>query len=155
MKNGNGKNIEDYRRVTLMPTLYKIYASVLADRISWEIESKKIIPENQTGFRKGMGTLDNIYVINYQVNKNLEKKGGKLVILFMELKAAFDMVDRGVLVATIRERWIRKGLVRRIEEVMRETKSKARVGVEKRVVFGQEGGWDRVAHLIPYCLVCW
>lgn len=134
MKNGNGKSIEDYRDETLMPTLYKIYATVLADRIRWEIESKKIIPENQTNFRKGMGTLDNIYVINYQFNRNLEKKGGKLVVLFMELKAAFD-VDRGVLVATIRERWIRKGLVRRVEKVMRKTKSKARVGVENRGLF--------------------
>lgn len=135
MKNGNGKSIEDYRGVTLMLTLYKIYASVLADKIRWEIESKKIIPENQTGFWKGMGMLDNIYVISYQVNRNLEKKGEKLVVLFMELKAACDIVNRGVLVATIRERWIKKGLVRSIEEVMRETKSKARVGVENRGLF--------------------
>lgn len=91
-----------------MSTLYKIYASVLAERLRKEIEEKRIIPENQTGFRKGMGTMDNIYVINYMVNKYLEKKGGKVVTLFIDLKAAFDILDRGVLVTVMRERGIRE-----------------------------------------------
>lgn len=78
-----------------MPSLYKIYASALAERIRKEVEEKGIIPQNQRGFRKGMETMDNIYVLNYMVNRQLEKKGGKLVALFGNLKAAFASVDRG------------------------------------------------------------
>lgn len=97
-----------------MPTLYKIYASALVERIKKEVEKKGVISQNQTGFRKGMGTMDNIYVLNYMVNRQLEKKGGKLVALFVDLKAAFDSVDREVLMEVMRERGLREGLVRRV-----------------------------------------
>jgi len=101
--------VEEYRGVTLLPTLYKFYVMILAERLNEEIEGKGSIPPNQTGFRRGMGTLDNIYVINYLINRQLERKGGKLVALFVDLKAAFDSVDRGVLLGTMRERGVREG----------------------------------------------
>lgn len=67
-KKGEGEKLSDYR-VTLMPTLYKICTTILIERIREEVEEKKIIPENQTGFRKGKGIIDNIYVLNYLVQK--------------------------------------------------------------------------------------
>lgn len=70
--------MEDYRGVILLSTLYKIYAAILAERIRGEIEKKGIIPHNQTGFRKGMRTIDNIYVINYLINKQVGSRGGRL-----------------------------------------------------------------------------
>lgn len=51
-----------------------------------------------------------------------------MVVLFVDLKTAFDSVDRGVLVKEMKARRIREGLIRRIEEVVRETKSRVRVG---------------------------
>lgn len=36
---------------------------VLAERLREEVEGKRIIPGNHTGFRKGLEILDNIYVI--------------------------------------------------------------------------------------------
>lgn len=69
-----------------MPTLYKIYATVLAGRLKRELEEKEIMPHNQTGFRKGMGVIDSIYVLNYLVNRQIERKGGNLVALFIDLK---------------------------------------------------------------------
>jgi len=44
-----------------MPTLYKEYTA-LAERLREEVERKGLIPPNQTGFRKGMRTMDNIYI---------------------------------------------------------------------------------------------
>ncbi|XP_011163688.1 uncharacterized protein LOC105198616 [Solenopsis invicta] len=105
-KKGEGKKVEDYRGVTLMPSLYKIYATIVADRVEEEIEERNKVPQNQTGFRKGMGTMANIYVLNYLVNRQLSKERGKLVAFFIDLKAAFDSVDREVLGRTMRERGI-------------------------------------------------
>lgn len=34
-----------------------------------DLEGKGNIPQNQTDFRVGMGTLDNIYVLNYLVRQ--------------------------------------------------------------------------------------
>lgn len=46
IKKGEGTVVEEYRGITLMPTLYKIYASVLAERVKEEVEGKGIIPQN-------------------------------------------------------------------------------------------------------------
>lgn len=51
-----------------------------------------------------MGIIDNIYVLNFIINKQIERKGEKLVALFVDLKAAFNSVDREILVETMKER---------------------------------------------------
>ncbi|KAL6421475.1 hypothetical protein ACFW04_014062 [Cataglyphis niger] len=71
LKKREGERVEEYRGVSLIPTLYKVYASVLASRLSEEVEGKKgLVPQNQTDFRKGLGTMDNIFVLNYLVNRH-------------------------------------------------------------------------------------
>lgn len=55
IKKGEGKEVDDYRGVTLMSSLYKIYATVLSERLRKEIEDKGIISPNQTGFTKRNG----------------------------------------------------------------------------------------------------
>jgi len=56
-KQGEGEKVEEYRGVTLMPTLYKIYAMILGERLEREVEEGDRILHNQTGFRKGWGRL--------------------------------------------------------------------------------------------------
>jgi len=66
IKKGKWEKIEKYRRVTLFSILYKDYVMVLvAERLNEKLEEKRIVPQNQTGFRKGIGTIDNIYVIQF------------------------------------------------------------------------------------------
>lgn len=60
------------------------------------MEGDGLSPPSQAGFRKGMGTVDNIYVLNYLINREIGKDKGKM-LLFVDLKAAFDSVDRKTL----------------------------------------------------------
>lgn len=64
---------------------------------------------------------NNIYVLNYLINKRVTAKKGKMVIMFIDVKAAFDSVDRGRLVEAMRKEGVREGLVKRCEGVLRET----------------------------------
>jgi len=73
--------------------------------------------------------MDNIYVVNYLINRQLGKRK-KAVTLFVDLKAAFDSVDRGIMYKAMRERGIREGLIERVRKVLRETKSRVKVGGE-------------------------
>lgn len=45
-----------------MPALYKAYTMILVESLREEIEGNGIIPQKQTGFRKGMRTVVNICV---------------------------------------------------------------------------------------------
>lgn len=123
-----------------MPSLYKIYVSILTERLKEEIERKEIVPENQTGFRKGKGTLDNIYIINYLINRQISEKKGKMVALFVDLKAAFDTVNREVLINTLRERGVRKELIDRVAQLGVETRSRVRIGKKRGGCFWNTRG---------------
>ncbi len=61
--------------------------------MAWAEEKGKL-PENQMGFRKGRGTRDSVYVLHTIVQKQLMKKRGKLYAFYIDLKVAFDTVDR-------------------------------------------------------------
>ena len=150
VKKGDGVLVEEYRGVTVMPTLYKVYASVLAERLVVEMEEGRVVPENQTGFRRGMGTMDNVYVLNYLINRRTEKPGGKMVALFIDLKAAFDSVDREVLWRAMEERGVSEDLRRRIEEIYTETRSRVRVGGEEGENFWTARGVRQGCPLSPH-----
>lgn len=102
--------------------------AVLAERLRKEVEENGLLPLSQTGFRKRLGTMDNIYALNYLINRQIGRGKEKMIILFVDLKAAFDSVDRGLLTKTIRRRGVRKDLVKRCEEALRETVNRVQVG---------------------------
>ena len=86
-------------------SLYKICTTALAERLREEVEGKGLIQSNQMGFRKGMITMNNIYTLNYLVNRQIEKKEKKMTVVFVaDLKAAFDSIDRRVLIRFMKER---------------------------------------------------
>lgn len=104
------------------------------------MDEKEMIPEGQTGFRKGRGTMDNIYVINYAVNRRIEEKKGKVIAVFVDLKAAFDSIDRGVLWREMENRGVSEGIRKRVKEIYKETKSRVRIGSEEGEDFWTEKG---------------
>lgn len=59
-----------------MSSMYKFYTMILVERLREEVEGKGVILQTQTGFRKRMGTIDNIYILNYVVNKQIGRVAG-------------------------------------------------------------------------------
>jgi len=47
VKKEEDKKAEDYKEITLITTMYKIYVMVLTDRLRIECEEKKVIPQNR------------------------------------------------------------------------------------------------------------
>ncbi|XP_043464490.1 uncharacterized protein LOC122499949 [Leptopilina heterotoma] len=130
VKKGEGGKVEDYRGVTLMPVGYKVYAEVVRKRLEEVVERMGLIPHNQTGFREGMGTVDNIYALNFLVNRSIKKEKGKLVAVFVDFKAAFPSVNRGILWKTLRDFGIGQGFIERIKEFYEDTREKVKIGEE-------------------------
>lgn len=126
-KKGDAGDVRNYRGITLLCTAYKVYAAILAERLREEIERKGRLPETQAGFRKGRGTMDNIIILQQTINKEINKKKGKMYGFFIDLKAAFDKVDRRILWRAMEERGIRRGLVERVKEIYEQTKNAVRI----------------------------
>lgn len=99
------------------------------------MKGKGILPPSQTEFRRGIGTIDQIFVSNYLINKKVAKRSRRMVVMFIDMKAAFVSVDRDMLVESIKKREVREGLVSRCEEVLREVLGMSTIKVEEK-----EGG---------------
>jgi gas vesicle protein len=76
--------------------------------------------------------MGNIYVITYLVNRQLRKKMGKLVIMFVDLKTAIVSADKVDWSNEEARNW--EKLVERMEKVVRETKS--RISVKREIAKG-------------------
>ena len=55
---------ENYRPITILSCLGKLFTSVLNERPTKFIEHYTIMDENQAGFRKDHSTIDHIFVLN-------------------------------------------------------------------------------------------
>ena len=73
-KKGDIKQVENYRSITLLSTLGKLFSRILNNRLTEWAEECHIYVEAQAGFQKNMGTIDNIFVlhgvINHLLNEN-------------------------------------------------------------------------------------
>lgn len=64
-----------------------------------------------------------------------------MVMMFVDMKAAFDSMDREILLKdSERKREMKEDLVVKCEEVLKETMSRVRMGEEKEEDFEQIGG---------------
>ena len=73
-KRGDTESVGNYRGISLLCTAYKWYAKILRIKLKEEVEKKNIIPETQTGFRKGRSTMDNIFVLNHLIQKSKRRE---------------------------------------------------------------------------------
>lgn len=89
-KKGNPADIGNYRPISLMPCLYKLFASCLLERISSSIDSHQ--PIEQAGFRTGFSTADHIQVVDQVIEKYLEFQR-PLYLAFVDYKKAFDSIS--------------------------------------------------------------
>lgn len=120
-KKGDINQAKNYRGITLLSTAYKIYTEVLRRRLVKEVEEKGILGEGQAGFRKGRSTIENIFILDH-LSQMAKIKKEKLYALFIDLRAAFDMVDRNLLWDILEKVGISKYLIERIKELYTETK---------------------------------
>lgn len=90
---GDIKNPENYRPITLLSCLGKLFTSIINSRLNKYAEKYDIITDCQSGFRKGFSTIDNLFVINSLVEL-LKAQSKKLFCVFIDFKQAFDSVWR-------------------------------------------------------------
>jgi hypothetical protein len=61
---GNKIDPKNYRPITILSCLDKLFTAILNNRLNTYSESFLLLNENQCGFRKGYSTLDCIYSIH-------------------------------------------------------------------------------------------
>ena len=90
-KKGPKNDPGNFRGVNLLSSVGKLFQIVFRNRLDhW---AKDVLIDNQTGFKSGYSTIDNIFVLNTLLQKIRSQKK-KLYVCFVDFKKAFDYVDR-------------------------------------------------------------
>ena len=90
----------NYRGISLSSCIGKFFNNLIPNRISKSFEKRDFFCPHLMGFRPGMRTSNNIFVLKTLIDKQF-KKGGKLYCCFVDFSKAFDTIWRKGLLAKI------------------------------------------------------
>ena len=97
-KKGDDKNPDNYRGMSLLSVVSKVFTAILNKRLYTWAEHEQKISKEQAGFRKGYSAVDHIFTLTSVITKKLNsKRGGKVYVAFVDYKKAFDTVNREAL----------------------------------------------------------
>ncbi|KAL6323907.1 hypothetical protein AAG906_005904 [Vitis piasezkii] len=108
-KKGGAEDLKDFRPISLVGSLYKLLAKVLANRIKKVMG--KVISEPQNAFVEGRQILDAVLIANEVVDSRLKSNQGG-VMCKLDIEKAYDHVGWKFLLAVLKqmgfgERWIK------------------------------------------------
>ena len=104
-KGGDQTDPSNYRGISLMNCLSKIFNSVINNRLLIIFKNK--INPSQFGFTRNSRTTDSLFILKTLINKYVNSEKQKIFGCFVDLKKAFDSVWRlGLLYKIIKEQTI-------------------------------------------------
>jgi len=147
-KGGNGSRLDpqNYRGITLLSVVGKVFAAILNERIKLWCERLKILSDVQCGFRKGRSTLDHIFVLTEVARSRLP---ATTFACFLDIKSAYDCVFRDGLWYKLHELGIQGKLWRVLIALYKNVQSCVMIGELRSDFFRLEEGLRQGCILSP------
>jgi hypothetical protein len=95
-KSGCPMLFNNYRPVSLLPTLSKVFEKIMYNRVLDFLNEMKILFDLQFGFRKLHSTYMALMILMDKITKLLDN-GDYIVGIFLDFSKAFDTVDHNIL----------------------------------------------------------
>ena len=146
-KSGDKQQFSNYRPVSLLPSVSKIFERLMYNRISSFIHKHNILTSFQYGFRKGYSTDMAAVNLVDKVTSALDNKLSAIGI-FIDLSKAFDTIDHNILLNKlfaygfrgVTHSWIKSYLENRVQYVhyngMSSYRLSCNVGVPQGSILG-------------------
>ena len=130
---GDKHECNSYRGISLLSVVGKLYGIVLIRRVREGTE--RAIGEEQCGFRRGRGCVDQIFAVRQVCEKFLEK-GKDVCWAFMDLEKAYDRIDRDAMWKILRIYGVGGRLLVAIQSFYVNSRACVRVGSSESDWFG-------------------
>ncbi|MCW4343991.1 MAG: reverse transcriptase family protein [Candidatus Thiodiazotropha endolucinida] len=122
-KKGDPKLPQNYRPITILSCLGKLFTSVINNRLREFADKYDIIESCQAGFREKHSSADNIFIMKSLIDMARVNKS-KLFTCFIDFKQAFDTVWRTGLWYKLNDRRINGKCLAVIQSIYKNVKSK-------------------------------
>jgi hypothetical protein len=123
-KDGDKRDTSNYRGITLLSIVGKVYSQVLNSRIVKWAEENKVLTEEQGGFRPHRGCPDQIFSL-VETIRSRGRKG--TFCCFIDVKKAFDRVFRAGLWKRVAEEGVKGKMWRVLRSIYETVESCVRV----------------------------
>ncbi|CAG9094113.1 unnamed protein product [Plutella xylostella] len=123
-KKGDPKLIDNYRPISLLPTLYKLFSMVILNRISKSLDYQQ--PREQAGFRKGYSTTDHIFTLT-QIIERYNEYNKKLYVAFIDYSKAFDSISHAKLWESLAEQGIHSKYIHLLKSLYSQASAKIKL----------------------------
>lgn len=147
-KKGDVNNAENYRGISFMNVVAKIFTGILLNRLEVWVKDNNLLCEFQAGFRAGYTTADHIFAIHNIVQCYLQKRK-KLYAIFIDFKAAFDSINRSALFYKLSKVGISTKFLNVLKELYKDTFSAVWDGESMSDWFGTMSGVRQGCLLSP------
>jgi len=116
-KGGDDRNMSNYRPISNMPVLPKIFEKLMASRLSSFIAKNNLLNRNQFGFRRGCNTSDAVLQFLDTAYNSLNSKN-VLMAAYLDFSKAFDTVNHRILLDKLHHYGVRGGANRWFESYL-------------------------------------
>ncbi|CAH8442066.1 unnamed protein product [Schistosoma haematobium] len=146
-KSGSKSSCDNHRGISLTNIISKILASIIIRRLT---KTRKLqTRENQAGFRPGRGCIDHIFTIR-QVLEHKHTYRRPTMVVFLDLKAAFDSVDRKILCQCLSLKGVPQKYINLVKALYSNTTSRVRAYGELSSTFATSSGVRQGCPLSPF-----
>lgn len=126
-KNGDKSAVSNYRPISLITNLSKVFEKLLKERLISFINKYGLFSPRQFGFREKISTEDAVLHITEKIHQALEM-GNPCLCLFIDLKKAFDTVSHKLLLETLEKIGIRGNGNKLMESYLDKRTQRVKIG---------------------------
>ena len=145
-KKGSKTNIENYRGISILNTIGKVFEKIVYNSIYPIIV--KGVPNNQHGFLGKRSTVTNLACFANYVLPNMDR-GGQVDVIYTDFEKAFDRVDHVILLRKLQDLGIHGDLLRWIESYLSNRSQAVVVGGYRSDFINVPTGVPQGSHLGP------
>lgn len=152
LKKGDPNQADNYRGISFLNSALKILIGVMANRFKSWTSQNRCLSEFQAGFRENYSTIDQIFILNTTAQTFIREKR-KLYAFFVDLKAAFDTVDRSALFYKLYNIGLSRKFGNLIEKLYEQTTSAVWDGSQLSNFFETVTGVKQGCNLSPQAFI--